>query len=146
MTEREAIEGILETFESGWETLHPASVSDPDCVPWTTKNEDFDETQLGVLGAWARIAIIHTSAEQITQGLAPVRKFERRGNVFVQLFAPVAAGVGLLADLAQDVRTVLEGQRVGALNLAAGRTQEGAEDARWAMVSVVIPFRYVDQR
>lgn len=146
MTEREAIEAILETWESGWETLHPVATTDPACVPWTTTNEDFQADQLGALGAWARVSIIHTTADQVTMGDVGTRKFDRRGNVYVQLFAPVGSGVGLLADLAGDVRSVLEGVRLSGLTLHAGRTQEGAEDSRWAMHTVVIGFRYTDTR
>lgn len=146
MTEREAIEAIYEQWESGWETLHPASQADPAHVPYTFRNEAFTPDTLGSLGAWARLSVIHTRAEQITFGDVGTRKFERRGNVFVQLFAPIDQGVGVLADLAQDVRATLEGQRLEELNLKAARTEELPEDGGWAAVVVVVEFRYTDTR
>jgi hypothetical protein len=146
VTEREAIEAIYGQWESAWESLHPPSQSDPAHVPFTFRNESYSPDALGQLGAWARISVIHTVAEQITFGDVGTRKFERRGNVFVQLFAPVAEGVGTLADLAQDARTCLEGMRLGELNLKSARTVEGTEDGRWAMSSVVVEFRYTDTR
>ena len=142
VTELEAINAILSRWKTGWEALHPSSLSDPQYVPWTTTNEDFAPDQLGALGAWARISVQHTVAAQTTMGSAPNRKFERRGNVFVQLFAPKNAGVALLATLAEDVRSALEGERVNGLNVYAGRTIEVPEDGAWAMSTVVLPFRY----
>lgn len=145
MTEKQAIEAIYEQWESGWEALHPASPSDPDHVPFSLRNEA-DNPAPGALGAWARVSVIHTTAEQVTQGSAPNRKFDRRGNVFVQLFAPLNAGVALLAELADDVRTALANRGLGELNLYEGRTVEVPEDGIWAMTTVVIPFRYTDMR
>lgn len=148
VTEREAIEAILDQWKTGWEALHAGSASPTDppaatAVPWTTRNEQFDTDGLT---SWVRIAIIHTTADQTTVGSAPNRKFERRGNVFVHLFAPVDAGYGTLADYADDVRTVLEGKRLDGLLLYAARTEEQPTDGTWAMATVVIPFVYVDTR
>lgn len=146
MTEAEFIETVYEQWESGWEDLHSADPSDPSHVPFTFKSEAFSTDQLGELGAWIRISIIHTAAEQTTSGTAPNRKFERRGNVWAQLFAPQGSGVGLLATLAGDVRTVLEGMRLGEANLYAGDTREGSDEPTWATSTVVIPFRYTETR
>ena len=151
MTEREAIEAILLRWQDEWEALHPSPVmpTDPldlDHVPWTTGNEAFASDALGVLGAWARIHVIHTSADQTTQGSAPSRKFERRGQIYVQLFAPIDAGRALLAELADDVRTAIEGVRAGDLRTYAGRTEELPDDGAWAMTVIAIPFAYTDTR
>lgn len=146
MTEREAIEAIYEQFESGWEALHPASPTDPAYVPFCFRNEAFLTDALGALGAWARLVVNHTTGEQASMGSVGARKFERYGNVMVQLFAPVGSGVGTLADLAEDARTVLEGIRLGALALHAGRTQEAPDDGAWAMSVVVFEFRYTRTR
>ena len=112
MTEREAIEAILGQWKTGWASAYPS-------VPWTTRNEQFTTDGLT---SWVRITVSHTTSDQTTCGSAPSRKFERRGNVFVQLFAPVDAGYGTLADYAQTVRTVLEGVRLDGLLLYAART------------------------
>ncbi|RPH64990.1 MAG: hypothetical protein EHM89_00175 [Acidobacteria bacterium] len=146
MTEREAIEAILVHWEDEWEALHPEDTSDPDCVPWYAGNEAHETSELGALGAWARINVIHTAAEQTTMGSAPSRKFERRGNIYVQLFAPIDAGVQLRAELADDVRTAMEGFRVDELRTYAGRTEEGVEDGVWSMAVVIVPFAYTDTR
>lgn len=146
MTEAQAIQAILAQWESGWDDLHPQSSADPDYVPYTYTNEAFEPASLGDLGAWARVSIVHTAGAQVTQGSAPSRKFERRGNVFVQLFAPIDNGVAVLAGLSDDVRTTLEGQRLEDLNLYEGRTEELPEDGIWARRVIVVRFRYVDTR
>lgn len=146
MTEREAIEGTYQLFAEGWAALHPGDPSDPNHVPYTFRDEVFGADQLGALEAWVRVSIQHTASDQVTHGSAPSRKFERRGNVFVQVFAPIDQGVGLLATLAGDARTVLEGQRIDDLCIYAGRTEESPGDGRWAMTVVVLPFRYTEVR
>lgn len=146
MTEREAIEAIYQQWQSGWEAIHPNIVGDPARVPYTFMREDFSADSLGVLGTWARVSVAHTTAAQITFGNVGTRKFERRGNVFVQLFAPVGQGVGLLATLAGDARKVLEGKRLGELNLNAARTEEIPDESTWASVTIIVPFRYGETR
>lgn len=134
MTEREAIEAVLQRWNDGWTTLHPE-------IPWTTRGEVFSSE-----ASWARISVQHSTAEQTTMGSAPSRKFERRGNIFVQLFVQENQGAGALADLAEDVRDVLEGQRLDGLTIYAGRTEEAPSDGVWAMAAVVLPFRYTHER
>jgi hypothetical protein len=146
VTEAQAIEGLYERWQSGWETLHPDIVGDPQRVPYTFKNENFATDDLGTLGAWARVSIIHSTADQVTMGSVGARKFERAGSIYVQIFAPLSQGVGLLARLADDARTVFEGVRVTDVTVHAGRTQEGPDDGAWAMTTVVFPFRYTDVR
>jgi hypothetical protein len=152
VTESQAVEAILEQWDAGWEAKHPGSrlpfnLSQPLCVPWTTRNEAAASDQLGPLGAWARIAVRHAVSQQITMGPIGSRRFQRSGNVFVQLFGPVNTGQALLASLADDVRSVMEGPQLGGdLVIDAGSTREGDEDGQWCMSVVVLPFRYVETR
>jgi len=147
MTEAQAVEALYEQWQTGWEIIHPSIVGDPERVPYTFTNESFSDDQVGDLGAWVRVSMNHATAGQITHNKPPSRRFERRGEVFVQIFAPVDAGVLLLAELADDVRSVLEGVRIGDdFCTYAGRTQPNPEDGQWSMATVVIPFRYVETR
>lgn len=146
MTEVEAIQAILERWEDGWDVIHPTDPAAPAHVPYTYTSETFRPDELGDLGAWCRVSIIHTSAQQLTMGSSPNRKWERRGNAIVQVFAPLDRGRLLASELADDVRAVLEGQRLGDLLLYEGRTEEGGEDGAWWMVAVVVSFRYTDHR
>lgn len=141
MTERESYEAILTQFESVWDVLHPPVSSDPDYAPYAYDNEIFESVE-----RWVRLSVRHTVSRQTTMGSAPNRRFEREGVVFVQVFALPNVGRGALADLAADVRTALEGQRLSGLVLHAGSTQEVSTDGVWAMLVVSIPFRYSETR
>jgi hypothetical protein len=153
MTELEAINAIYTTLIAGWETaplgLHardattyPAVASDPKYVPLALKNETFAPAQLGAMGAWVRATIRWSVAEQTTQGRAPIRKYERRGFVIVDLFAPLNEGTAKLALLAKDVRTVLQGLNIDGLNIFVGESRNGPDDPDWATQSVVFLFAF----
>lgn len=157
MREAQANETILERWDSEWELLHPGSrpdpvigkpdTSQPLCVPWNARGESFRPDQLGPPGAWARVVTRHSSASQTTQGRAPSRKFERRGSIYVSVFAPINSGTALITSLADDVRTVFEGLTLGGvLIVGAGRTEEADEDGVWTSSVVILPFRYTETR
>lgn len=141
MTEREAIQAIKTQWIEEWLTLHPDDPNDPDYCPFTFDNEIFETAT-----RWARLSVRHTVSRQATMGSAPSRRFEREGVVMVQLFGNIDAGRGDLADLAADVREVLEGQRLGDVVLHAGSTDEQPTDGVWAMSAISIPFRYTENR
>lgn len=141
MNEREAKQAIIDEWEAEWPTLHPPDVDDPDYCPFTYDNEIAESTT-----RWARLSVRHTTSAQTTMGSAPSRRFQREGVIFVQLFGNTDAGCGELSDLAADVRTVLEGQRLGDLVIYAGLTQEQPTDGVWAMATVQLPFRYTELR
>lgn len=144
MTESQAIEAILARWMEGWLPLHPSDPEDPNHVPFTFGNESFKTDELGVLGAWVRVSIFWTGAEQTTQGTAPYRKWERRGTVSVQIFGPPNKGTSLLARLATDARTVLQGRRLDdtELNLFEGASEKGTDEVAWAAQSVSFRFSF----
>lgn len=153
MTELEAINAIYAMLIAGWETapdgLHrrdatgyPDVSLDPLYVPLFLKNEVFDKSQLGLLGAWARATIRWSVAEQKTQGRAPSRKYNRGGLVIVDLFAPINEGVGKLAALAADARACLQGIDGDNLNIFEGESRNGPDDPDWATQSVVFRFSF----
>lgn len=144
MTEVEAIETMLAQWEDGFDDLHAQESTDPGYVPYTYKNEDFTPDVLGQLGAWARVTVIHTSAKQMTQGRT--RKYERRGTITVTFFGPLNAGEGWGSDLCDDARSVLEGRRLGGVNLYAATPVPQLEGGQWAKAAIVIPFRYTETR
>jgi hypothetical protein len=143
VTEAEANLAILQQWEAGWGALHGAGA---EYVPTTYDNEAYEKDDLGALGAWARVSLRHSVRSQRTMGSAPYRKFESRGYVFVQIFAPIDNGRALRSRLADDVRTVLEGQRLGELLLHEATTRDEREDGVWSMSTIVVEFRYTDTR
>lgn len=160
MTEAQADEGMHQRFVDGWLPLHPAAQAHPQHVPFTFRNEaKFSTQQLGALGAWSRFAINPTTANQKTQGEAPNRKFDYRGNIMVQLFAAVnhisTGGVVLdgnevLKALVEDVRTIVGAQSIivagGRVITRAARRQNLKEDGVWNACVVVIPYYFEETR
>lgn len=144
VTEAQAYEALLEQFATKWEDLHP----DADAatrVPYTFADEPFTPDALGTLGAWARLTVEPTTSEQATFGQAPYRKFERRGAVFVQLFAPLGEGSGKILQLVEDVREVFEGMRISEINLFAASARR-IDDPAWTARVVTIPYRLLATR
>jgi hypothetical protein len=134
MNEAQAVEAIYQRFASAWPSRQPL-------VPFVFENE-----QAEAQSEWARVSVRHGSAGQVTMGRAPYRKFDRRGTVMVQLFAPVNTGRARLSEMADSVREVLEGVSLGELHMHEARTEETPTDGAWAMCSVVVRFRYTSTR
>lgn len=155
MTELEAVNAIYAALIAGWETapdgLHkrdaatyPAVGDDPVYVPLALKNETFSTEQLGALGAWARATIRWSTAEQTTTGGPDVRTYEPRGFLFVDFFGPINAGVAWAAQLSDDVRSILRGERLGDTELVIyeGRSSNGPDAPDWSTQSVVFTFSF----
>jgi hypothetical protein len=141
VTEYEAIRVVSAAFGTAWESARPA-------VPYCFEGELFDAKGVGT---WARLSLRHTTSEQLTHGGAGTRRWARRGNLMVQLFAPIDGGRGLLADMAADVRTALEGLSLPGASgepfvTYAGATREAGTDGAWLMAVVTIPFVYYETR
>lgn len=147
MKEAEAIELLSARWNTMWPTLQPA-------VPSSLENEAWrppDNTAY-----WAAAFIRHTTSQQLTQGAEGKRRFERKGNIIVMLFADVDQGRGglsLLVDRPNGVRAIFEGKRlalvtdplwIGAAASAEGGKNGKTTDGRWFQQNVQLPFRYYD--
>ena len=134
MTEAQAVESLLQRWIDIWPGLQPF-------VPYVFDNEVLDAPE-----TWARVTVLHTVRNQATTGGVGSRRFDSKGNVFVQLFCGIDVGRKPLADLAESVRSVYEGIRLTDLTLHASSTRESPSDARWAMSMIVTPFWYISVR
>lgn len=135
MTEAEAVEAIKQRWIDAWPGLQPS-------VPYTFDNELYDAP-----ATWARVSVLHTVREQTTSGPTNGRRFEARGQIFVQLFGEVNVGSKPLSLLADSVREVFESRRIGdEVVTYAGSTRESPTDGRWAMRVVTVPFFYDETR
>lgn len=144
MTELQALNAIYARWIEGWAALHPSDPDDPNFAPYALKNETFSTEELGLLGAWARVTIRWSQAPQTTQGGPDVRTYEPSGFIFVDLFAPINAGVTTLAQLSDDARVTLRGKRLGDTELCIyeGESRNGPDAANWATQSVVFRFSF----
>lgn len=136
MTEAQAIEAIAQRWKDGWEALQPT-------VPYTFEDEFFEAPTV-----WARVTVRHSVRQQISAGDVGTRRFEHRGNVFVQLFGDVDRGRAQLAGLADNARSVFEAKRIvvdandDKLTLYSASSRESPTDGRWAQHTVTVPFVY----
>lgn len=135
MTEAEAIEALTQRWVDAWPALRPT-------VPFTFEGEVTDSAD-----AWVRVTFLPTVRAQGTLGPEGSRRFESRGQVFAQIFAPLGAGVQLLHQLADDVRKVYEARRIAdEIVTYAGTTRMGPGDGRWVMAVVTVPYTFDELR
>lgn len=140
MTEQQAIEALAQQWDAEFPVLYPG-------IPAMLRNEAGPDS-----GTWVRVTMEHTSSRQISSGPVGSRRYERRGNVMVQVFAPVDQGDHALAGYCDGIRSFLEGTELtvsgadGALNVHSGRTQEMTEDGTWCGKVIVLPFTYYETR
>ena len=141
MTEKQAVDAILQAWQDGWEALHPDDPEDPDYVPYTFNNETFE-----TVATWVRVTIVPMVSNQASLGA--VRRWARTGEIAVQIFARPNEGLGTIAILADDVRTVLEGQSIHTAGVDepvctyAGSSGSPSNDGAWQQLLVRVPYRY----
>lgn len=134
MTEAQAIEAMTQHWLDNW----PLEAT----VPTTFDNEIRDGA-----ARYARVSFVPTVRSQATMGTEGARKFHSRGEIFVQLFGPVNAGVKPLYELAGEARKVYEATRIaGEITTYAGSTRRSPSDGVWDMVTVSIPYLFEELR
>lgn len=130
-TTNQARERVYSQFLAGWGVLSPV----------TFDNEAYTPPS----GArWVRLVMRHTVGLQETLGAPGLRRFERRGNVIVQCFVPLNAGVAAADELATAARTVFEGKTLGteAVHFFGVSTREIGNDGAWYQINVEASFLY----
>lgn len=132
MTEAETEETIKQAFIDGWTALHPT-------IPISFDGEHADSAE-----TWVRLTILPSTRQQMTAGATA--RFDVRGNVMVQVFAPTDAGTAAIAALCDDVRTVLERKRWDEVVTYAGATRKSPTDGRWEQRTVVVAYQVEEQR
>lgn len=95
-------------------------------------------------GSWVRLSVRNTYSAQETLGPVGSRKFERRGDIHIQIFVPVDRGTADADTLLGQARAVFEGARFSGITCYAGTPKEVGVDGRWYQVNVVIQFTYYE--
>jgi hypothetical protein len=138
VTEAQAVEAILEAFNTGWVAKHPD-------IPVV-----FDDESFNAPDTWCRLTIVHSVREQMSMGPAGSRRWRHRGNIAAQIFTPVNIGRQLRSQLADDVRSILEGISIVIGNdqiaTQSGSTRENKTDGRWAQSTVVVAMWWTQVR
>lgn len=105
------------------------------------ENEKFTPTS-GV--PWARMVFRNRGGPQNTFGKPGVRKFDRVGSMFVQVFTPLQEGTGQGTDLAQLVVDAFEGERIPGTSICFNEVivRQAPPSGDWNQVTVEVNFRY----
>jgi len=132
----EATESIYKLIADNW---NPA---DGDLV---FDNESYKQDNK----PFVRAVVRHFLSDQETLGpIGQKRSWERRGNLFVQIFTLANTGRGNSDVIASKLKTALEGSRIPGTGvvLFAGLTQEIGNDGPFFQMNYVVPFVYYERR
>lgn len=136
-----AIDEMLSLVNKHWSSETPA-VNDGDVAELV-----FDETGNPKSkkhdAPWARVTVRHNDGQQRSMGTRGNRRFERSGQVIIQVFAPKSEGVTLRSKLGKIAIDSLEGNSTpGGVWFRNVRAQELGPDGAWSRVNVVADFSY----
>lgn len=133
-TSNEARQEIYDTLKAAWEAAYPSS-------PLVFANEAFDSEGVA---EWASLEVRQTGGGQDSLGAVGNRRFERRGLVFVQLYAAVNRGLARLDELSKTVLDTLEAKTlpVNSVFLYDGVFRELPPSGPWVRGSVTIQVTY----
>ncbi len=91
---------------------------------------------------WARVTLDHMSARQSSiNGQVGCRRYDRRGVMIAQIFAPVGDGRKRVLDLAQLVTNAYEDART-TVWFRNVRIREAGQDGNFQQVNVIVDFEY----
>jgi hypothetical protein len=96
-----AQEIINEYWEESWESETPYALENE--LSGLDKGND----------CWARLTVRETVSAQESLGNKGTRRYRRSGLLFVQIFAPIDKGTKTTKSLAEQVRSIFEGETIG---------------------------------
>lgn len=144
-TYAQARDGIQALFWSFWSSQAPAENGGqvPE-VRWQWLDSPSAPSDL--LKPWARVTIRHADGNQSTFGPSGQRRFTKRGEVFVQVFAPInKTGATLLENLATIAQNAFEGKTTdNGVWFRRVVAREADPFQGWNQVTVVASFTYDD--
>jgi hypothetical protein len=133
---------IFQLFYTSWSLMAPD-------VPVYWQGVDIPSVSPPVTGPWVRIFIEHTGSQQVSYGPTGARRYERNGQVTVQIFTPIAVGGGLtrLEELAVIARDAYEGVGTASgIFFRNSRISEVGVSEAWWQMNVVLDFQYDEMR
>lgn len=136
---------VSATFLEAWRATQPD-------VDVALENEGRALPPVGS-GSLVLLTIDVTTATQRTQGGRGIRRVQRGGAIQLKFWTPANAGSGPAAQLGDAARTILELVTLPspvpgdeALVTQGAMPSRGAEDGRWYMTLLRIPFWYVETK
>lgn len=136
MTPLEARDIIFNVFKTVWDATGFIAVYDD--VPSTPPNTDT---------SWARVTMQHFSGRQASlAGELGARRWENRGLVTAQIFAPIGDGKTQVYTLSELVRNGYRDAKNLSVWFRDPRINEVGNDGAWEQINVLVNFEYDDVR
>lgn len=135
----EAREAVQEHWKAGWGTT----------TGYVFENEQNREPQTpkgSTPPAWCRVSVRNLDGFQETLGGIGNRIYKRKASVYVQVMAPVNAGMRQGAELAYQARALFEGVRLGEIIFFGGVVKETRPDGKWYVTLVDVSFEYYEKK
>ena len=103
-----------------------------------------DDVEIGV-SSWVYLYVQDVDSEQLSHGAVGYRKFLRKAQVTVDIYTPQNQGIASALSLADEARTVFEGQDISPLKNFIGSdiVRVGPKPPEY-QISVICPFEYVE--
>ncbi len=127
-TQSQAKEAIYGAFKSGWSN------------PYYFDNEVVETED----GNWARLTVRHSTSNQETLGPVGNRKFQRNGNVIVQLFTKLGEATDDVDSLSATIRAIFEGKTISGVNFSSVNVREIGPSGAWYQTNIEAPFNYTE--
>lgn len=110
-------------------------------TPFTLDNDDFTEPD-GV--PWTRLTVRGIGGGQTSLGKVGNRRYDRLGQIVINIFTPVEEGTSRGDILAQEALDLFEGTRFNGVVVNNAVIQEiGAKDT-WYQINVTASFEYYE--
>ena len=93
-------------------------------------------------GEWIRVTVRHTTAPQVTLGRKTNRKFDRNGNIFIQVFTEAESGRESADLLAQEAVDLFEGEGFDGIDILNAESRETGADGKWYIILVECEFTF----
>lgn len=138
MTEKQAHEAIAQRFKSQWSSMHAG-------MPIAFANEVGSTSS-----EWIRLTFVPAVSRQ--SAIGAVRRWTREGTIGVQIFTLAADGTGRASELADDVRTALEGQYLTVAGESepvvtyGGASGSPLAEGAWFQLTVTFPYHFDELR
>jgi hypothetical protein len=105
-------------------------------------NQPFVPPETGEGVKWVRISVIFNDGFQSSLGIVGNRKFEKQGNLFMQIFTPIGHATNDNDELVENSLNLFEGGRIGDLWFNNGRVVTVGPDGEWYQQNAVLDIIY----
>lgn len=134
----------MTAIDTAREAIYQKVVDNWTSTSYVFQNENDDSLYEGEV-SWVRWSVLETGSRQETLGQKTDRRYRRENIVTAQIFTPINAGMSAAGTLAEEVRTLFEGEAFSDLDFFDGvQILDLGPDTekKWQQTSVRAAFAY----